>query len=107
MKLSGENIQKHLEKSYMIWKSYMFNLKKGTLKFLLNSCLDTLPTKSNLLQWGKSASDLCRLCLQAGAKLQGIEDKKLQTIFRMAARLHYTKKDILGGTTILLNISLI
>ena len=60
-----------LEKSDMIWKSYMFNLKKGTLKFLLNSCLDTLPTQTNLLQWGKSASDLCKLCLQAGAELQG------------------------------------
>ena len=42
-----------LDKSDMIWKSYMFNLKKGTLKFLLNSCLDTLPTQTNLLQWGK------------------------------------------------------
>ena len=38
-----------LEKSDMIWKSYMFNLKKGTLKFLLNYCLDTLPTQTNLL----------------------------------------------------------
>ena len=44
------------KKSGMIWKSYMFNLKKGTLKFRLNSCLDTLPT--HLLQWGKSALDL-------------------------------------------------
>jgi len=39
-----------LEKSDIIWKSYMFNLKKGTLKFLLNSCLDTLPTQTNLIQ---------------------------------------------------------
>ena len=46
---------------------FVFNLKKGTLKFLLN----TLPTQTNLLQWGKSASDLCKLCLQAGAELQG------------------------------------
>ena len=46
-------------------------LKKGTLKFLLNSCLDILPTQTNLLQLGKSASDLCKLCLQAGAELQG------------------------------------
>ena len=60
-----------LEKSDMIWKSYMFNLKKGTLKFLFNSCLDTLPTQTNLLQRGKSASDLCKLCLQAGTELQG------------------------------------
>ena len=42
-----------LEKSDIIWKSYMFSLKKGPLKFLLNSCLDTLPTQTNLLQWGK------------------------------------------------------
>ena len=49
-----------LKKSDMIWKSYMFNLKKCTLKFLLNSCFDTLPTQTNLLQ-----------CLQAGAELQG------------------------------------
>jgi len=67
-----------LEKSDMIWKSYMFNLKKGTLKFSLNSCLDTLPTQTILLQWGKSASDLCKLCLQADAR---VEDKKQQTIF--------------------------
>ena len=60
-----------LEKSDMIWKSYMFILKKGTLKFLFNSCLDTLPTQTNLLQRGKSASDLCKLCLQAGTELQG------------------------------------
>ena len=60
-----------LEKSDMIWKSYMFNLKKGTLKFLFNSCLDTLSTQTNLLQWGISASDLCKLCLQAGTELQG------------------------------------
>ena len=41
-----------LEKSDVFWKSYMFYLKKGTMKFLLNACLDTLPTKTNLLQWG-------------------------------------------------------
>ena len=43
-----------LEKYDMIWKSYMFNLKKGPLKFLLNPCLETLPTQTTLLQWGKS-----------------------------------------------------
>ena len=59
------------EKADMIWKSYMYNLKRGTVKFLLNACLDTLPTQTNLLQWGKSSSDLCKLCLRAGAELQG------------------------------------
>ena len=65
-----------LEKSDMIWKSYMFNLKKGTLKFRLNSCFDTLPRQTNLLGLLKSASDLCKLCLQAGAELQGARNYK-------------------------------
>ena len=94
-----------LKKSDMIWKSCIFNLNKGTLKFLLNSCLDTLPTQINLLQWEKSASDLCKLYLQAGAELQGRRQETTNHILK-AARLHYTKTDILGGTTILLNISL-
>ena len=41
------------------WKSYIFNLPKGTMKWLLNSCIDTLPTKANLRQWGKVTSDKC------------------------------------------------
>ena len=40
----------------------MFNLKKGTLKFLLNSSIDTLPTQANLKRWKKSTSDACKLC---------------------------------------------
>ena len=44
------------------WKSYCFGLKKGTLKFILNSTLDTLPTKTNLLKWGKSPTNKCPLC---------------------------------------------
>ena len=59
------------EKTDMIWKSYMFNMKKGTLKFLMNACLDTLPTQVNLLQWGKVASDHCKLCVGAEPPLQG------------------------------------
>ena len=55
----------------MVWKSHMFNLKRGTLKFLLNACLDTLPTNANLLQWGKSSSDLCKRCLDADQSLRG------------------------------------
>ena len=66
------------EKNDMIWKSYMFDLKKSTLKFLLNSCLDTLPTQVNLCQWGKSTSDLCKLCLNADPPLQGQKRETLQ-----------------------------
>ena len=32
----------------------------GTMKFQLNSAIDTLPTKVNLKLWGKRASDKCR-----------------------------------------------
>ena len=35
------------EKSGAIWKSYMFDLKKGTMKF-------TKPTNTNLFQWEKT-----------------------------------------------------
>ena len=37
-------------------------MKKGTLKFYLNSVTNTLPTGNNLLQWGKATSDHCKLC---------------------------------------------
>ena len=45
------------------WKSYLFALPKGTMKFILNSTIDTLPTKTNLKLWGLSGSDKCKLCL--------------------------------------------
>ena len=50
------------EHSDAIWKSYVFDLKKGTLKFLLNAQLDTLPTGANLVRWNKSSNDKCKLC---------------------------------------------
>ena len=50
------------EKEDVVWKSYMFDLKQGTLKFLLNASIDTLPTAANLKRWKKSSSDLCKLC---------------------------------------------
>ena len=50
------------EKQDIVWKSFMYNLKQGTLKFLLNAAIDTLPTAANLVRWKKSGSDLCKLC---------------------------------------------
>ena len=44
------------------WKSYLYALPKGTMKFILNSTIDTLPTKTNLKLWGLSGSDKCKLC---------------------------------------------
>ena len=49
----------------VIWKSYMFNLKQGTLKFLINASIDTLPTAANLVKWKKGTSDQCKTCKAA------------------------------------------
>ena len=37
-------------------------MKKGVMKFYLNSVTNTLPTGDNLLQWGKSTTDKCKQC---------------------------------------------
>ena len=49
-----------IEKNDATWKGYIYNLPRGTMKFLLNSTIDTLPTKVNLKLWGKRSSDKCR-----------------------------------------------
>ena len=38
-------------------------MKAGTMKFLLNAAIDTIPTAANLQRWKKSPSDKCKLCL--------------------------------------------
>jgi hypothetical protein len=50
------------ERGDLIWKSFIYNMKKGTLKFYLNSVSNTLPTGNNLLPWGRASSDRCKLC---------------------------------------------
>ena len=55
-------LQATQEKSDIVWQSHKYNLKQGTLKFLLNASIDTLPTAANLRRWKKSSSDLCKLC---------------------------------------------
>ena len=50
------------EKTDFTWKSFLYDLKAGTLKFLANAVIDTLPTNANLKRWKKSPSDKCKLC---------------------------------------------
>jgi len=50
------------ESEGITWKSYMWNLPRGVLKFALNASIDTLPTFTNLKRWGKRASVNCHLC---------------------------------------------
>ena len=45
-----------------IWKGFIWSLKSGTAKFLLNATIHTLPTMNNLKLWNKSVSDKCLLC---------------------------------------------
>ena len=54
------------EKVDLVWKSSMFQLKSGTLKFMLNAAIDTLPTPANLKRWKYGASDKCKLCGNRG-----------------------------------------
>lgn len=51
-----------LEESDSLWKSYILNLPRGALKFVLNSVIDTLPTANNLHKWGKRSGSGCELC---------------------------------------------
>ena len=66
--VGGLQVQGHLltlaaqEKEDLLWKSSMFQLKAGTLKFMMNACIDTLATPANLKRWKYSSSDKCKLC---------------------------------------------
>ena len=68
----GLQLQGHLitlaakEKQDLLWKSTMFQLKAGTLKFMINASIDTLPTPANLKRWKYSSNDRCKLCGNKG-----------------------------------------
>ena len=58
--LQGNYLQlTKLQQADATWQSFIFNLPKGTMKWLLNSSINTLPTKTNLKQWGKLVNDKC------------------------------------------------
>ena len=54
------------EKQDILWKSVMFQLKSGTLKFMMNASIDTLPTPANLCRWKFTNSSRCKLCPNKG-----------------------------------------
>ena len=49
-----------LEQNDATWKSFVYNLPMGTMKCLLNSAIDTLPTKVDLKLLEKVSNDKCR-----------------------------------------------
>ena len=54
------------EKQDILWKSVMFQLKSGTLKFMMNASIDTLATPANLCRWKYTTSSSCKLCPNKG-----------------------------------------
>ena len=44
------------------WKSYMWDIPQGVLKFALNAGINTLPSLDNLKRWGKRVSDRSPFC---------------------------------------------
>jgi hypothetical protein len=67
-RISEYNMQGNLfpllqaENESITWKSNMWDLLHGVLKFAVNSSIDTLPTFTNLKRWGKRVSVNCQLC---------------------------------------------
>ena len=50
------------EKSDLTWRSIIYNLPTGVLSFAVRSCIDFLPTFTNLRTWGKRTNAKCKLC---------------------------------------------
>ena len=44
------------------WKSYLWDIPQGVLKFAINAGINTLPTLDNLKRWGKRVNDRCPFC---------------------------------------------
>ena len=51
-----------LENENLTWKSIIYNLPKRVLSFIVNACIDSLPSYTNLHTWGKRLSDKCIFC---------------------------------------------
>ena len=50
------------EKGCVSWKSYMWDIPQGVLRFAINAGINTLPTFDNLKRWGKRVNDRCPFC---------------------------------------------
>jgi hypothetical protein len=68
------------ESEGITWKSYVWNLPHGVLKFALNANIVTLPTFTNLKRWGKHASVNCHLC----------KNPVKQTLFHVLVHCNHT-----------------
>ena len=61
--MQGDYLALIMEEGISItWKSYMWDIPQGVLKFAINAGVNTLPTLDNLKRWGKRVSDRCCFC---------------------------------------------
>ena len=50
------------EGNCITWKSFMWDIPQGVLKFAINAGINTLPTLDNLKRWGKRTNNRCPFC---------------------------------------------
>ena len=50
------------EGSCISWRSFLWDIPQGVLKFAINAGINTLPTMDNLKRWGKRTNDRCPFC---------------------------------------------
>ena len=50
------------EENCISWKSFLWDIPQGVLKFAINAGINTLPTFDNLKRWGKRVNDRCPFC---------------------------------------------
>lgn len=76
------------EKSDLTWKSMIYNLPRNVLSFAVRSCIDFLPTFTNLRTWGKRVNVKCA--------------KTLRLFYMCLITVQYPliKEDLHGGTIV-------
>ena len=50
------------ERDCITWRSFLWDIPQGVLKFAINAGINTLPTLDNLKRWGKRVNDRCPFC---------------------------------------------
>ena len=61
--MQGDYLALHMEEqSCLTWKSFMWDVPRGVLKFAINAGINTLPSADNLKRWGKRVIDRCGFC---------------------------------------------
>ena len=50
------------EENCISWKSFLWDIPQGVLKFAINAGINTLPTFDNLKRWGKRVNNRCPFC---------------------------------------------